>query len=123
KPNFFIVGAPRCATTALYRYLCDHPNIFMPRVKEPHFFAEDISVGKPTKTLDWYMGLFEESSEEHLAVGEASVFYLYSSVAVRRIYEFNKEAKIIVILRTLFLRKYSRFQFDNANRGHFYSGN
>ena len=40
-PNFFIAGAPRCGTTALYTYLSMHPRIFMPEVKELHFFASD----------------------------------------------------------------------------------
>jgi hypothetical protein len=42
KPNFFIVGAPKCGTTPLYEYLKDHPNVFMPQLKEPHFFAENM---------------------------------------------------------------------------------
>jgi hypothetical protein len=33
KPNFFIVGAPKCGTTALYEYLRGHPSIFMPKYK------------------------------------------------------------------------------------------
>ena len=41
EPNFFIVGAPRCGTTALYSYLSEHPNIFMPGVKELNYFADD----------------------------------------------------------------------------------
>ena len=55
KPNFFIVGAPKCGTTALYEYLRPHPNIFMPKVKEPHFFATDLGTVSPAvKTLDDY---------------------------------------------------------------------
>ena len=42
KPNFFIVGAPKCGTTALYEYLRPHPNVFMPEIKEPHYFAKDL---------------------------------------------------------------------------------
>jgi len=39
KPNFFIVGAPRCGTTALSEYLRGHPNVFMCHPKEPFYFA------------------------------------------------------------------------------------
>jgi hypothetical protein len=42
KPNFFIVGAPRCGTTALYTFLKQHPDIFMADDKEPHFFGRDL---------------------------------------------------------------------------------
>ena len=38
RPNFYIVGAEKCGTTALYSYLRQHPQIFMPEVKEPAFF-------------------------------------------------------------------------------------
>jgi hypothetical protein len=41
KPDFFMVGAPRCGTTAMVEFLRKHPEIFMPRV-EPHFFATDL---------------------------------------------------------------------------------
>lgn len=98
-PNFFIVGAPKCGTTALYEYLQGHPKIFMPWIKEPHYFAEDFPQFRLVKPLDQYMGLFQKSTSEYLAVGEASVWYLYSSVAISNIYQFNKNAKIIVLVR------------------------
>jgi hypothetical protein len=99
KPNFFIVGAPKCGTTALYEYLRAHPNIFMPRHKEPHFFAKDLGAYSLIKTLDAYTDLFRESTPSHLRVGEASVFYLFSSVAIRLIHDFDPDAKIIAMFR------------------------
>ena len=42
KPNLFIVGAPKSGTSALYRFLKQHPDIFMPKYKEPHFFSKDL---------------------------------------------------------------------------------
>ncbi len=41
-PNFFLAGAPKAGTTALYQYLGQHPNIYMSPVKEPNFFAKEI---------------------------------------------------------------------------------
>jgi hypothetical protein len=35
KPNFFIVGAPKCGTTALSEYLRSHPDVFFSSPKEP----------------------------------------------------------------------------------------
>lgn len=99
KPNFFIVGAPKCGTTALYEYLRPHPSIFMPRVKEPHFFAKDLGTYPRIKTLEEYAGIFAESSEKHLRVGEASVYYLRSSIAIPSIREFNPDARIIAMFR------------------------
>jgi hypothetical protein len=99
RPNFFIVGAPKCGTTALYEYLRPHPNIFLARVKEPHFFATDLGTYPFIKTPEAYAALFAESTEQHLRVGEASVYYLLSSVALPNIRQFNPDAKIIAMFR------------------------
>ena len=98
-PNFFIAGAPKCGTTALYEYLRPHPNIFMPEIKEPHFFAKDLGTYPRIKTLEDYRALFAPATPEHRRVGEASVYYLRSSVAIPAIREFNPEAKIIAMFR------------------------
>jgi hypothetical protein len=37
KPNFFIIGAPKCGTTSFWTWLSSHPNIFVTPEKEPHF--------------------------------------------------------------------------------------
>jgi len=100
KPNFFIVGAPKCGTTALSEYLRGHPNIFMSNPKEPMYFAKDIlEIRGLSQSLQEYLELFQHSTDEHLAIGEATVMYLISSVAISNIYTFNKNAKIIVMLR------------------------
>ncbi len=99
KPNFFIVGAPKCGTTALYTYLINHPNIFMPDVKEPHFFADDFAGYRYISSEAQYLRLFKGAEERHTAVGEASVFYLYSQTAVRNLRDFEPNAKILVMLR------------------------
>ena len=41
-PDFFLLGAPKCGTSAPYEYFREHPPIFMPRLKEPHYFSTDI---------------------------------------------------------------------------------
>jgi hypothetical protein len=99
KPNFFIVGAPKCGTTALYEYLRLHPNVFMPQLKEPHFFAKDLGTYPRIKTLEEYTELFSSATDQHQRVGEASVYYLRSSVAIQNIREFNPDAKIIAMFR------------------------
>lgn len=98
-PNFFIVGAPKCGTTALYEYLRVHPNVFMPELKEPHFFSTDLITYHIVKTLEEYRALFAGSGDQHLRVGEASASYLMSSAAIPSIYEFNPRARIIAMFR------------------------
>jgi Sulfotransferase domain len=99
RPNFFIVGAPKCGTTALYEYLRPHPNIFMPEIKEPHFFGTDLGTYPRIKTPEEYADLFAPSTPEHLRVGEASVYYLRSAVAIANIHRFNPDALIIAMFR------------------------
>lgn len=99
QPNFFIVGAPKCGTTALYEYLRPHPNIFMPEVKEPHFFARDLGTYPRIKTPQAYADIFAGRTAQHLQVGEASVYYLRSTVAIPNIREFNPSAKLIAMFR------------------------
>ena len=97
RPDLFLVGAPKCGTTALHRYLGDHPRIFMSRRKEPWFFAEDFPrfVTDPGE----YDALFDGATDHHLAVGESSSVYLVSNVAQRRIKDFSPEARIVVTVR------------------------
>jgi Sulfotransferase domain len=99
KPNFFIVGAPKCGTTALYEYLRPHPNVFMPELKEPHFFSSDLVTYHFVESMEEYRNLFAGSTEQHLRVGEASASYLLSAVAIPTIREFNPDAKIIAMFR------------------------
>jgi hypothetical protein len=128
SPNFFIVGAPKCGTTALYRYLRPHPGVFMPKIKEPHFFARDLDSYPRIKSLEDYRGLFMSARPEHLAVGEASVYYLRSTVALANIRAFNPEARIIAMFRNpvemvyslhsqlLFMREENEPEFERAWR-------
>jgi len=97
-PNFFIVGAPKCATTAMDLYLAQHPEIFMAPAKEPHFFAKDLYRGRFECPEERYFRLFEAAGDESI-VGESSVFYLLSKTAAAAIQAFQPRAKILVMLR------------------------
>jgi Sulfotransferase family len=97
-PDFFIVGAPKCGTTAMYEYLRQHPQIFMPFHKEPLFFGADLHHRYGRLTPDEYAALFRPARADQ-RVGEASAWYLYSTTAAREIREASPEAQIIVMLR------------------------
>ena len=98
-PNFFIVGGQRCGTTAMSTYLRSHPDICFSSHKEPHYFAEDLPGVRKARSLEEYLNLFKSCGGNELAVGESSTGYLQSSRAIANIYEFNPQAKIIVMLR------------------------
>jgi len=97
KPDFFILGAPKCGTTSLAAWLAEHPDIYMSPEKEPHFFNTDHK--RYLNSLEGYERLFEGASDRHAAVGEASVWYLSSEDAVANILAYNPAARFIVMLR------------------------
>lgn len=111
-PDFFIVGHEKCGTTALYRILRSHPQIYMPELKEPRFFTRDPDspqqgVGPYPRTLDAYVDLFADAGVEQLA-GEASPQYIRSPKAAERIAAVQPQARAIAILRepVSFLRSF-----------------
>ncbi len=91
---------PKSGTAAMRKYLRFHPNIFMPKMKEPNYFFGEESLGlRHVKSLKGYLKLFRKSASKQSAIGEASAFYVRSSSAIKNIYDFNSRAKIIVMLR------------------------
>jgi Sulfotransferase family len=104
-PDFFIVGHHKSGTTALYEMLRRHPQIYMPELKEPKFFASDMparfeppSTGVLPATLEQYLALFE-AAQPGQRKGEASPSYLTSRTAAAEIAQVQPEARIIAILR------------------------
>jgi hypothetical protein len=101
-PDFFIVGHPKSGTTALYDALRGHPQIFMPEMKEPVFFATELPRQAhryvAPGTLAEYTALFEGALPTQL-VGEASASYLWSRAAAGGIAGLVPDARIIAILR------------------------
>lgn len=99
RPNFFIVGAAKSGTTSMLHYLGQHPEIAMPQRREPIFFGRDLaSHTKRICKLDDYLQLFAECGSKKV-VGEKTVWYLYSRTAAEEIKEFDKNAKILILLR------------------------
>lgn len=98
-PNFLIVGAPKCGTTALSEYLRAHPQVFMCQPKEPHYFAEDFARHRVVDSWNAYAALFGGATADHRAIGEASVWYMYSATAIPAILDSIPHAKLIVLLR------------------------
>ncbi|HEX5017083.1 MAG TPA: sulfotransferase domain-containing protein [Actinomycetes bacterium] len=70
-PDFLIIGAMKAGTTTLYNYLREHPDVFMPLLKEPEFFVAEKSW---RRGLGWYSSLFAAAGDAALT-GEASTSY------------------------------------------------
>lgn len=102
KPDFFIIGAPRCGTTALSSYLAEHPRIGFSKPKETQFFCTDLPdihfiTADPKEYLKLCFG--HCAGCNYLAIGEGSIWNLYSKEAVANILRFNPEARFIVMVR------------------------
>jgi hypothetical protein len=78
-------------------WLREHPNVFIPSDKEPHFFNDDDRRG--ITALDQYEALFSGARPEHTAIGEGSVWYLSSSTAATNILQYQPNARFIVMIR------------------------
>lgn len=122
-PNFLLIGAPKAGTTALYYYLKQHPEVYLPDLKEPHFFSyegEKLSFRGPGNRRDLpfndlavtnladYQALFTGVTNE-IAIGEASPSYIHTPKAVERIKYYLPDVKLMAILRNPVDRAYSAF--------------
>jgi hypothetical protein len=124
-PNFLIIGAAKSGTTSLWAYLKQHPDVYLPFNKEPNYFAhagESLPPPGPVAAkilwahyyqhcvtdFDSYAQLFSEAGPA-IAVGEASVRYLYFPAAPGRIREKLPNCRMIAILREPVSRLYSHY--------------
>jgi hypothetical protein len=126
-PNFLIIGAQKCGTTALYDALRQHPEIFMSPVKEPFYFVLNGAPPPFTAPSAEYQARLRYTDESYLAlfagagkaraVGEASALYLSSYQPERtaaNIYAFNQEMRLIALIRHPADRAWSAFQYYRA---------
>jgi hypothetical protein len=114
-PDFYLVGAPKAATTSFYHYLGHHPRVFVPEIKEPHFFS------CPEVKNTYYQVPLIEQEADYLALyagagqrlkGDFSTSYLRHPQAARRIHERRPDARIIIILRDPVDRAISHYLMD-----------
>jgi hypothetical protein len=104
RPNFLIVGAAKAGTTSLYYYLRQHPEIFMPEAKEPHYFVHDAGIGSWKK----YLSLFQGAGDKRM-LGEASTGYLFSEESPRWIQAILGDIPIVILLRNPAGRAFSLY--------------
>lgn len=92
KPNLFLIGMPKTGTTALYHFFSQHPEVFTPYYKEPHYFIKD------KMSHDHYISYYKKHKSEKYLL-DASAKYIYHSKVANRIKHYDQNAKIIAILR------------------------
>jgi len=121
--DFFVIGVARGGTTSLYHYLQQHPQLFLPKVKECNYFTNAESLDKEVynppiageeyhmkiiRSKEVYNQLFQEATQDQIK-GEVSPAYLWDPTSAKRIYDHNPNAKIIVSLRDPIQRAYSHY--------------
>jgi hypothetical protein len=97
-PDFVLAGAPKCGTTAIYRTLQEHSDLFLPAIKEPHYFAFDLSQLRAVEQIDRYDALYQGASSTQLR-GDGSVMYLSSLEAIPAVLRRRPDAKVIATVR------------------------
>jgi hypothetical protein len=120
-PDFIVIGAMRCGTTALHRYLDCHPAVHMSHPKELNFFFDqrpgtagevdaDWGPGNWHRGIDWYRRHFDRAAELN---GETSPGYTspdHPEVA-GRMATIVPNALLIYLVRDPVQRAVSQYQF------------
>jgi hypothetical protein len=116
-PTFFLVGAQNSGTTSLYSQLRQHSEVFLPPLKEPHFFSDLPPLAGMRYPIarvaeqDAYLRLFNQAGD-YKAIGDASTSYLWDPGAPYRIHAANPQAKIVMLLRDPIERAQSHYLMD-----------
>jgi len=111
KADFLILGAQKAGTTSLYRYLLQHPGICFSDVKEVNYFVIDRLYGKGES---YYHSYFRNCRSGQLA-GSAYVHMLPCGKAVDRVWAYNPNMKLLVMLREPVSRSWSAYQYALRN--------
>lgn len=105
-PSFLILGQSKAGTTALWTWLCQHPLILPPPIKEPHYWTHHQRGGDA-----WYHALFPPIPRDAPQItGEASTDTLTNLEDIASLARALPAAKLIVLLRDPVARAYSHYQ-------------
>ncbi len=115
-PNLIIIGAMKCGTSSLHRYLDLHPEIAMSALKEPNYFIDpDATWTNWHRGIDWYRSLFDPTAPVR---GEASVNYTslpYSAGVADRMVATLTEVRLIYMTREPIERAVSHYIHARAS--------
>jgi len=105
-PKFMIIGAQKAGTTSLHYYLSQHASLIGSRPKEVNFFSHDNNF---EKGINWYRQAFVniKSPLKKLTSFEATPEYLYRKNVAERLYQFNPDLKVVILLRDPVKRAFS----------------
>ena len=101
-PQAIIIGAKKCGTRALLKFIGAHPNVSTAGA-ELHFFDRFYHMG-----LDWYKEQMPYSFENQITI-EKTPKYLIDKQVPERVYQMNPNIKLIVVLRNPVTRAISEY--------------
>ena len=111
-PDYIIIGAGKCGTSSLHKYIGAHPNVLLPHKKELNFFNSHLTWGK-----EWYLAQFPSITDSpDFVTGESSPGYFHSHSVDTRIHNFFPTTKFILLLRNPVDRAVS-WHYHNVKRG------
>jgi hypothetical protein len=102
-PNFLIVGSMKCGTSALYRAVVNHDDVFGAKGKELHYFDRNYEKGP-----EWYKAHFADHGGAK-AVGEGTPYLSDEQPSMGRIVNDLPDAKMVAIVRQPVDRAYSHY--------------
>ncbi|MCE5262208.1 MAG: sulfotransferase domain-containing protein [Deltaproteobacteria bacterium] len=106
KVDFVIAGAMKSGTSALDTYLREHTEICMATPKEVHFFDDEKLFREARVDYDHYHSFFKPT-EQHRRMGESTQIYMYWQDCPKRLWQYNPDMKIIIVLRNPIDRAHS----------------
>lgn len=112
--NTFIIGVQKSATTSLHDWMIQHPDIYGPIVmKDYHFFSNDKYYNKGITHLHSF---YTKCKDEKVIVNGAVNYSYFSRIASKRIYDYNHDARFVMVLRNPVNRAYSAYRFFKKNQ-------
>ena len=117
RVDFFIVGAQKAGTSAIWTYLSEHPEVVLSKPKELHFFDDDARflLTNPLATLIrvlQYRTCFAGFRDRAKAYGEVTPIYCWWRGAPERLAAYNRKAKIVMLMRDPVSRAYSHWNMN-----------
>lgn len=111
--DFVLCGTQKGGTTALDAYLREHPELCMANRKEVHFFDNEEHFANRNPDYSKYHAYFSPK-KTHKVLGEATPIYMYWDESPKRIFKYNPEMKLIIILRNPIERAYSHWNMERS---------
>ncbi|MBF7731739.1 sulfotransferase family protein [Pseudomonas sp. N040] len=113
RVSFILAGVQKSGTTALDLHLRSHPQVAMAKIKEVHHFDDDRVFAMPGAWLrDRIFHAHFSTANAVLRYGEATPAYLYHDRAVERMWAYNRDMKIVLVLRNPIERAFSHWNME-----------